>query len=237
MNPLRLPGWRRRLRRRRTRRVLSDRRTVVLALLATTAMAAVVAVEYRRVWRRRSVTLPDETGDPLLAAAGAAVETAEVARAGYRDVSTLENSMFNLLTSFVTTFIVARAITTALRGRARVGPFRDVKLGRRHIHHFVPGIVMAFAAGSAAIVTRNESIEPVLAVPFGMGMGLTLDESALLLELDDVYWSEEGIVSVQIALAVTSMLASVALAMRFLRRGEKVVLEPAPGGRSASGSG
>ena len=225
MSPVRLPGWRRRRRRRRTRRLLSDRRTVGLALLATTAMAAVVAVEYGRVWRRGSASLPLEADDPLLAAAEAAVETAEVARIGYREVSTLENSMFNLLTSFVTTFIVARGVTTALRGRSRVGPFRDLKLGRRHIHHFVPGIVMTFAAGSAAIVTRNESIEPLLAVPFGMGMGLTLDESALLLELDDVYWSEEGVLSVQIALAVTSLLASVALAMRFLRRGEEVVLE------------
>ena len=49
-------------------------------------------------------------------------------------------------------------------------------------------------------------------MPFGVGMGLTLDESALLLELDDVYWSEEGILSVQIALAVTALLAAVALA-------------------------
>ena len=236
MNPLRLPGWRRRRRRRRTRRLLSDRRTVGLAALATTAMAAVVAVEYGRVWRRGSADLLLEADDPLLAAAEAAVETAEVARAGYREVSTRENSMFNLLTSFVTTLILARAITTALRGRARVGPFRDVKLGRRHIHHFVPGITMAFVSGSVAIVTRNERIEPLLAIPFGMGMGLTVDESALLLELDDVYWSEEGILSVQIALAVTSLLASVALAMRFLRRGEKVVLEHAPGTPSGNGS-
>ena len=43
-------------------------------------------------------------------------------------------------------------------------------------------------------------------------MGLTLDESALLLELDDVYWSEEGLLSVQITLAVTALLGAVALA-------------------------
>ena len=48
----------------------------------------------------------------------------------------------------------------------------------------------------------------MLAVPFGVGMGLTLDESALLLELDDVYWSREGLLSVQITLAVTALLAS-----------------------------
>ena len=53
-------------------------------------------------------------------------------------------------------------------------------------------------------------------------MGLTLDESALLLELDDVYWSREGLLSVQITLAVTALLASLALGLRFLRRGEQV---------------
>jgi hypothetical protein len=101
----------------------------------------------------------------------------------------------------------------------------------------VPGIVMAFSAGAAAIVTRDEKLEPLLAIPFGAGMGLTLDESALLLELDDVYWTEEGVISVQIALAVTAMLSAVVLAMRFLRRGEQVVLEapedPAADGRPA----
>jgi hypothetical protein len=56
-------------------------------------------------------------------------------------------------------------------------------------------------------------------------MGLTLDESALLLELDDVYWTREGILSVQITLAVTALLASIALGLRFLRRGERAVLE------------
>ena len=71
-------------------------------------------------------------------------------------------------------------------------------------------------------------LEPKLAVPFGDGMGLTLDESALLLELDDVYWRREGIVSVQITLAVIALLSALALALRLLRRGEQVVLEPPP---------
>ena len=100
-------------------------------------------------------------------------------------------------------------------------------VGRRHIHHFVPGIMLAFVAGGVAIVTRNETVERWMALPFGAGMGLTLDESALLLELDDVYWSEEGILSVQITLAVTALLAATALAARVLLRGEQEVL-PAP---------
>jgi hypothetical protein len=178
------------------------------------------------VWRRGRAPLPLETDDLLLAAEEAVAETAEVARVGYRGGSTRENSTFNLLTSFAGTFLAVRTITYLLRARPRVGPFRNVRVGRRHIHHFVPGIVLAFAAGAVGIVSRDERLEPILAVPFGIGMGLTLDESALLLELDDVYWSEEGLLSVQITLAVMAMLGALALSVRVLRRGEQLVLEP-----------
>jgi hypothetical protein len=201
------------------------RGTAILGGRATAAVAGVVIGEIGRVWRRGSAPLPQETEHLLAAAEEAVAETAEVARAGYREVSTRENSMFNLLTSFAATFIAVRSITFVLRDRRRVGPFRNVRVGRRHIHHFVPGIVIAFAAGSGAILTRSEGLEPWLAMPFGVGMGLTLDESALLLELEDVYWSREGLLSVQITLAVMSLLGALALGLRFLRRGEQVVLE------------
>ena len=200
--------------------------TFALAGVAGVITVAVVAIEVARVWRRGPTPLPRDSDSVVLAAGEAVADTASVVVAGYKEVSTRENALFNLLTSFVTTFIFARLITHQLRNRRRLGPFRDFRVGRRHIHHFVPGIVIAFVSGTAALITGDESLEPRLAVPFGIGMGLTLDESALLLELDDVYWSEEGIVSVQVTLAVTAMLGSLALAGRILRRGEQLVLEP-----------
>jgi hypothetical protein len=212
----------------RRSRLAADRRTVILGVVTAAAVLAVVAGEVGRVWRRGAAPLPADTDDLLQAAEVAAVETAQVARAGYREVPSRENALFNLLASFAITFIAARTITYVLRSKRRVGPFRNLRLGRRHIHHFVPGIVMAFAAGAGAIVTRDESLEPKLAVPFGVGMGLTLDESALLLELEDVYWSREGLLSVQITLAVMAILAALALGLRFLKRGEEVVLEAPP---------
>jgi hypothetical protein len=212
----------------RRSRLAADRRTVVLGAVTAVAVLAVVAGEVGRVWRRGAAPLPADTDDLLQAAEVAAVETAQVARAGYREVPSRENALFNLLASFAITFIAARTITYVLRSKRRVGPFRNLRVGRRHIHHFVPGIVMAFVAGAGAIVTRDESLEPKLAVPFGVGMGLTLDESALLLELEDVYWSREGLLSVQITLAVMAILAALALGLRFLRRGEEVVLEASP---------
>jgi hypothetical protein len=212
---------------RRRRALAPGRGTLALGALATAAVAAVVGIELRRVWRRGSAPALKDTDHPLLAAEEAVAETARVARAGYREVSTRENSMFNLLTSFATTFILVRSVTYALRGRPTVGPFRNMRVGRRHIHHFVPGIVIAFGAGAAAILTHDERLEPWLAVPFGVGMGLTLDESALLLDLEDVYWTREGLLSVQITLAVMAMLGALALGLRLLWRGEQVVLEPA----------
>lgn len=210
---------------RRRHGLRADTRTFALGGIATALTVAVVGGELARVWSRGSAPLPAETGEPLLAAAEAVAETASVARAGYENVSVTENALFNLFTSFVVSFISVRAITTLLRDRRSVGPFRNLMVGRRHIHHFVPGIALTFVTGTIAIATRREGLERWLAMPFGAGMGLTLDESALLLELDDVYWSEEGIVSVQIALAAIAMLSSVALAARFLRRGEELVLD------------
>jgi urease accessory protein UreE len=74
------------------------------------------------------------------------------------------------------------------------------------------------------VVSRREELDPWLAIPFGVGVALTLDESALLLKLDDVYWTEDGIVSVQISLAAVAMLSSLTLVLRVLRRGERAVL-------------
>jgi len=216
----------RRLARRRARSLAPGRGTLVLGGAAALAVGAVLVGELGRVWKRGSAPLPHEADNLLLAAEEAVAETAQVARVGYKQASTRENAMFNLLSSFVGTFVAARGIATLLRHRPTVGPFRNLRVGRRHIHHFVPGIVIAFSAGAGAILTRDEGLEPKLAVPFGVGMGLTLDESALLLELEDVYWSREGLLSVQITMAVAALLASIALAFRFLRRGERAVLEP-----------
>jgi hypothetical protein len=188
------------------------RGTLALGALATATLATVIAMEVRRARGRGSDA--------------AVADAARVAREGYRDVPTFENALFNLLASFSVTFMAARTITYGLRRRPSVGPFRNMRLGHRHIHHYVPGIVLAFVSGAAGIVTRRERLEPVLAVPFGVGMGLTLDESALLLELDDVYWSREGLLSVQITLTVMAMLGALALGLRFLRRGEELVLTP-----------
>jgi hypothetical protein len=211
----------------RRQRELTERRTRALAAAAILTTGAVVTAEVARVWRRGDAPLPAETGDVVLAAEQAIEQTVEIARAGYRGGSTRENALLNLLLAFSVTFAVVRASTTIIRRHGRMGPFRNVVVAEQHIHHFVPGIALAFLAGGVAIVARHERLDPILAVPFGAGVALTLDESALLLKLDDVYWTEEGIMSVQITLATLAMLSALALVLRVLRRGEAEVLTEA----------
>jgi hypothetical protein len=202
----------------------SGRRTYAIAALAATTTGAVAAAEVGRVWRRGSAPLPAETSDVLGAGAEATRQTVEVAVAGYRATPARETALINLLGSFVLSFATVRASTWTIRSRGTFGPFRDLHVGDRHIHHFVPGIAIAFVTGAAAIVTRDPELEKWLAVPYGAGVALTLDESALLLELEDVYWTERGVLSVHIALSATALLASLALGRRLLRRGEERVL-------------
>jgi len=212
-------GLRRRRPGRRRRRLGAPQvdRTDVLGGVALALAGTVAAGEVAKVWRRTPAELPAESLG----------QTLEVAVAGYRGGTRREHALLNLLGAFTATWGGARLSAHAIRQRGEVGPFRNLVLGGRHIHHFVPGILLAFGAGGAAIVTRSEHLEPWLALPFGAGVALTLDESALLLQLDDVYWTEEGVVSVQITFTTLAILSALLLALRVLRRGEAEVLPPA----------
>jgi hypothetical protein len=219
-----LPGRRQASRRR------AERRTRALAGLAAVTTVAAVVTEFGRVWRRGEAPLPQETDAVLVAASEAAAETMAVARAGYQEVSTHDRALFNLYASFLIAFMSSRGLAHALRRRQRVGPFRNLVVGNRHIHHFIPGISLAFASGSAAFLIRDERARSRLALGFGAGIGMTLDESALLLELEDVYWSERGLLSVQIGLIFTALMGALAVTLRLLRRGEEIVLpDPSAG--------
>jgi hypothetical protein len=210
--------------RRRSGWTPERRRTAAIGTAAGVTAIGAFAVELGRVWRRGSAPLPADADNVFEAAGEAAVETMAVAVAGYESAPSQENALFNLFASFVISSVLARGVAFTLRDRHRFGPFRNVRVGRRHIHHFVPGIALAFASGTAAIVTKDPSIEPKLALLFGTGMGMTLDESALLLELDDVYWTEEGLLGVQITLGLVALLGALAIGLRFLQRGEERVL-------------
>ncbi|WBO66794.1 hypothetical protein [Streptomyces camelliae] len=109
------------------------------------------------------------------------------------------------LLAFVLTFLVTRVITRLIR--AGKGPFRNVRAGGLHIHHVVPGVVLTVAGGFGAVASdRHGAGGAVSAVLFGMGAGLVLDEFALILHLDDVYWTEEGRKSVEVVVLTAALV-------------------------------
>jgi hypothetical protein len=189
--------------------------------------AAVIGLEVARIRRRTPPPSDVAPGDAARAAAGDAVA---VIREGYRETSNRENAVLNMLIAFLVTFAGARTATYLIRSGHRFWPLGNLVVGRRHIHHFVPGIGLTLLAGTASVAVRDEHVDKWLAIPFGAGAALILDESALLLELEDVYWSEEGVLSLQIAFAGAAVLAVAALIRHLLQRGEPAVAERHRGG-------
>jgi hypothetical protein len=189
-----------------------------LAAVALAGAGTVLAGQFGRMLRRRSHQ--HEDGDGLVEAAPAAArDTVNIAVSGYAATPRSETVLFNLLAGFLGSFALVRFSTLAIRDD--VGPFRNVSVGGRHIHHFVPGILLAFGAGTTALLTDSQELEDRLAFPMGIGMGLTFDEAALLLDLRDVYWTREGLLSIQLSLGATAILSIAILTLRMLRRGEQ----------------
>ena len=113
--------------------------------------------------------------------------------------------------AFVVTFVVTRMITRMIRdGR---GPFRNqVTATGTHIHHSVPGIILLIIGAFTAIGGPDSlGWRSFAAVLVGIGTSLVLDEFALILHLQDVYWSGEGQLSVE-AVSLTAACLGLALA-------------------------
>lgn len=112
------------------------------------------------------------------------------------------------LLSFVTSFLVTRVITRLIR--AGRGPFKNITPGGVHVHHVVPGVILVIIGGFGAVGSGRHGFGAALsAVLFGLGAGLVLDEFALILHLDDVYWSEQGRKSVEIVVVTAALVALV----------------------------
>jgi hypothetical protein len=198
----------------------AERVTVGLAVFAAGSAGTLITGELLRMARRRRDSKEAETPETIAEAAGHATrDTLAVARRGIIATPHHETVLFNILQGFLGAFAFARLATWGIR--QSWWPSGNIHVSGRHIHHFVPGIVLTFGSGIAALTTRDEGVESALAIPFGAGMGLTMDEAALLLDLRDVYWTRQGLLSVQVSLGVTATLAATILGLRMLRRGEE----------------
>jgi hypothetical protein len=118
---------------------------------------------------------------------------------------------------FTATFAAVRGITYSIRDGK--GPFRNLSVGGAHLHHYMWGIGMVSSVG--AIAVRGEDAtrrHPAVALTYGAGLALIVDEFALLLDLQDVYWAKQGRVSVDLGVGLAAAGGSIFSTRPILRR-------------------
>jgi hypothetical protein len=122
-----------------------------------------------------------------------------------------EQGLFLVLAGFILSFALIRMSTRLMRSpRAPWWP-GSVVSGGVHLHHLVFGIVTMMIAGILGFATLGHSpYAEICAFAFGVGAGLTIDEFALWVHLDDVYWAEEGRLSVD-AVAIATGISGLLL--------------------------
>ena len=120
--------------------------------------------------------------------------------------------MFLASLSFFLTFGATRFITHW--GRGQEDPFR-VLFGGTHVHHLVWGILLLLAVGYTWLIQVDTGpnghrirIGRLTAVLYGVGAALTLDEFALWLNLEDVYWEREGRASIDAVLLFGALVSA-----------------------------
>jgi hypothetical protein len=121
--------------------------------------------------------------------------------------------LFVASVSFFLTFAGVRAVVYAILHQ--IPPFHFIEVGGTHIHHLVFGIIILLLVGygwlcEIGIGTSGSSLllSRLMSILYGVGAALTLDEFALWLNLQNVYWSPEGRSSIDAVFLFGSLLAA-----------------------------
>jgi hypothetical protein len=126
------------------------------------------------------------------------------------------SALFSWL-AFTATFTGLRALTYSIR--AGKGPFRNISVGGEHLHHYIWGIALLSGVGAVAVRGDEEHRRhPAVAVSYGSGLALIVDEFALLLDLKDVYWARQGRISIDVGVGAIALTGSYFAALPVLRR-------------------
>jgi hypothetical protein len=127
---------------------------------------------------------------------------------------------FLSLLSFFTSFFGSRVFTTLY-------PDSVVVSGGIHFHHFWIGILLVAASGGLALSWRNDSLQRVLAVTYGAGLGLIGDEVGLLLTFGDY----NSLLTYEVVLGALAVVLMVILLMVYSHELEEDVLKLTVGER------
>ena len=100
--------------------------------------------------------------------------------------------------AFAATFVGVRAVTLAIKNN--IGPCSNAASRGVHLHHYLWGIKLLAASGGLAIHGPDRfRTSAAVAAGYGAGAALVIDEFALLVHLEDVYWTKRGRVSILLA--------------------------------------
>jgi hypothetical protein len=102
--------------------------------------------------------------------------------------------MMWMFLAILITFLITRSVTRLIRSGSGSGiGLRNFRIAGNHVHHQVFGILIIIGTGIFLVseVPRGTALHVAAAV-FGVGVGLTVDEFALWLHLEDVYWTHQG---------------------------------------------
>jgi hypothetical protein len=140
-----------------------------------------------------------------------------VTTAYYDELGPAERSALLAWLGFTTTFGAVRALTYSIR--AGRGPFRNLSVGGEHLHHYMWGIGMVSGVGGVAVRgAENTRRHPLVALCYGVGLALIIDEFALLLDLQDVYWARQGRISVDLGVGLAGLGGTTLAAFPILAR-------------------
>jgi hypothetical protein len=146
-------------------------------------------------------------------------------RAVYKQhVDYRRESALRVFVSFIVTFLLIRALTYGIR--YQILPIRNVVTSSGlHIHHFVWGIFILLLVGFIALSVNQARWHPLLAIAYGIGAALVLDEFALWLNLQDVYWAKEGRSSLDVVIVFAALIGLYLAAYRFWHEAVREVRE------------
>jgi hypothetical protein len=118
--------------------------------------------------------------------------------------------------AFTGTFAGVRGVTYAIRSGK--GPFGNLSVGGEHLHHYMWGIGILTGVGAVAVAgEEHQRRHPGVALSYGTGLALIVDEFALLLDLKDVYWARQGRISVDLGIGGIALAGSYFAALPVLR--------------------
>ncbi|MEP7159710.1 MAG: hypothetical protein ABI746_01265 [Dermatophilaceae bacterium] len=124
----------------------------------------------------------------------------------WRDIDPTRRGIVLAWLSFTVTFALARLVTGVIK--LGDGSSGNLNVGGVHLHHYVWGILLVIGTAAFGLVDRNAQARSWMGLALGVGLALIVDEAALLITLEDVYWSTQSWPSVAVAVVIVSVLGT-----------------------------